>query len=177
MLEQVMRDRSCWARLVRAHRPCRSSAAARPSDPRSGGRRQVAPDVSSRAARRLPARREVGDGRRRIVARCEFCAHLALGRSHARGGTPSLHDGGTLRLRGSFGSLLKTDRKPAVLLGAVAGRAFFLLLAVLFESVAPFTVETVLSQIETGLSGLVLQAAMVPLLVMGLRAHIQRERE
>ena len=66
---------------------------------------------------------------------------------------------------------------PAVLLGAVAGRAFFLLLAVLFESVAPFTVETVLSQIETGLSGLVLQVAMVPLLVMGLRALIQRERE
>ena len=66
---------------------------------------------------------------------------------------------------------------PAVLLGAVAGRAFFLLLAVLFQSVAPFTVETVLSQIETGLSGLVLQAAMVPLLVMGLRTLIQRERE
>ena len=66
---------------------------------------------------------------------------------------------------------------PAVLLGAVAGRAFFLLLAVLFQSVAPFTVETVLSQIETGLSGLVLQAAMVPLLVMGLRALIQREKE
>ena len=66
---------------------------------------------------------------------------------------------------------------PAVLLGAVAGRAFFLLLAVLFQSVVPFTVETVLSQIETGLSGLVLQAAMVPLLVMGLRALIQRERE
>ena len=66
---------------------------------------------------------------------------------------------------------------PAVLLGAVAGRVFFLLLAVLFQSVAPFTVETVLSQIETGLSGLVLQAAMVPLLVMGLRALIQRERE
>lgn len=66
---------------------------------------------------------------------------------------------------------------PAVLLGAVAGRAFFLLLAVLFQSVAPFTVEIVLSQIETGLSGLVLQAAMVPLLVMGLRTLIQRERE
>ena len=66
---------------------------------------------------------------------------------------------------------------PAVLLGAVAGRAFFLLLAVLFQSVAPFTVEAVLSQIETGLSGLVLQAAAVPLLVMGLRALIQRERE
>lgn len=66
---------------------------------------------------------------------------------------------------------------PAVLLGAVAGRAFFLLLAVLFQSVAPFTVEAVLSQIEAGLSGLVLQAAMVPLLVMGLRALIQRERE
>ena len=66
---------------------------------------------------------------------------------------------------------------PAVLLGAVAGRAFFLLLAVLFQSVAPFTVGIVLSQIETGLSGLVLQAAMVPILVMGLRALIQRERE
>ena len=66
---------------------------------------------------------------------------------------------------------------PAVLLGAVAGRAFFLLLAVLFQSVAPFTVEAVLSQIETGLSGLILQAAMVPLLVMGLRTLIQRERE
>ena len=66
---------------------------------------------------------------------------------------------------------------PAVLLGAVAGRAFFLLLAVLFQSVAPFTVEAVLSQIETGLSGLVLQAAAVPLLVMGLRALIQREKE
>ena len=66
---------------------------------------------------------------------------------------------------------------PAVLLGADAGRAFFLLLAVLFQSVAPFTVGTVLSQIETGLSGLVLQAAMVPILVMGLRALIQRERE
>ena len=66
---------------------------------------------------------------------------------------------------------------PAVLLGAVAGRAFFLLLAVLFQRVAPFTVEIVLSQSETGLSGLVLQAAMVPLLVMGLRTLIQRERE
>ncbi len=66
---------------------------------------------------------------------------------------------------------------PAVLLGAVAGRAFFLLLAILFESVAPFTAETVLSQIETGLWGLVLQAATVPLLVMGLRALIQKERE
>ncbi len=66
---------------------------------------------------------------------------------------------------------------PAVLLGAVAGRAFFLLLAVLFQSVAPFTVRAVLSQIETGLSGLVLQAAAVPLLVMGLRALIQREKE
>ena len=66
---------------------------------------------------------------------------------------------------------------PAVLLGAVAGITCFLLLAVLFESGAPVTVETVLSQSEAGLWGLVLQAAMVPLLVMGLRALIQRERE
>ena len=71
----------------------------------------MAPDVSSRAARRVPARRAVGDGRRRIVARCELCAHLALGRSHARSGKTSLHDGGALRLRGSFGHFFKADRK------------------------------------------------------------------
>lgn len=71
----------------------------------------MAPDVSSRAARRVPARRAVGDGRRRIVARCELCAHLALGRSHARSGKTSLHDGGALRLRSSFGHFFKADRK------------------------------------------------------------------
>ena len=66
---------------------------------------------------------------------------------------------------------------PAVLLGAVAGRAFFLLLSVIFQSVAPFTPALIWEQIQTGLLGLVLQAVLVPLMVMGLRALMQRDKE
>ena len=58
---------------------------------------------------------------------------------------------------------------PAVLLAAVSGRAFFLFLAVLFQSVAPFTPALVWSQIVEGLLALVLQTVLVPFLVMGLR--------
>lgn len=56
---------------------------------------------------------------------------------------------------------------PAVLLAQVAGRAAFLLLAAVFQSVAPFTVPAVWSQIQAGLLGLVVQAVIVPLIVMG----------
>ena len=66
---------------------------------------------------------------------------------------------------------------PAVLLGAVAGRAFFLLLSVIFQSVAPFTPALIWEQIQTDLLGLVLQAVLVPLMVMGLRALMQRDKE
>ena len=66
---------------------------------------------------------------------------------------------------------------PAVLLAAVSGRAFFLLLAVLFQSVAPFTPALVWSQIEEGLLALVLQAVLVPFLVMGLRALLLRDKK
>lgn len=66
---------------------------------------------------------------------------------------------------------------PAVLLAAVSGRAFFLLLAVLFQSVAPFTPALVWSQIAEGLLSLVLQAVLVPFLVMGLRALLLRDKK
>ena len=66
---------------------------------------------------------------------------------------------------------------PAVLLAAVSDRAFFLLLAVLFQSVAPFTPALVWSQIAEGLLALVLQAVLVPFLVMGLRALLLREKK
>lgn len=66
---------------------------------------------------------------------------------------------------------------PAVLLAAVSGRAFFLLLAVLFQSVAPFTPALVWSQIVDGLLALVLQAVLVPFLVMGLRALLLRDKK
>ena len=58
---------------------------------------------------------------------------------------------------------------PAVLLAAVAGRAFFLLLAVIFQAVAPFTVEAAWTQVESGLIGLLLQAVLVPAVVILLR--------
>ena len=65
---------------------------------------------------------------------------------------------------------------PAVLLAAVCGRAFFLLLAVIFQGVAPFTPAIIWSQIQTGLIGLVCQAIVVPFLVMGLKAILDREK-
>lgn len=65
---------------------------------------------------------------------------------------------------------------PAVLLAAVSGRAFFLLLAVIFQGVAPFTPALIFSQIREGLLALVLQAVIVPFIVMGIRALMQREK-
>lgn len=65
---------------------------------------------------------------------------------------------------------------PAVLLAAVSGRAFFLLLAVIFQNVAPFTPAVIWSQIQTGLLGLVLQAVLVPFIAMGLRVLINRDK-
>lgn len=65
---------------------------------------------------------------------------------------------------------------PAVLLAAVSGRAFFLLLAVIFQNVAPFTPAMIWSQIQTGLLGLILQAVLVPFIAMGLRVLINRDK-
>ena len=65
---------------------------------------------------------------------------------------------------------------PAVLLAAVSGRAFFLLLAVIFQNVAPFTPAMIWSQIQTGLLGLVLQIVLVPFIAMGLRVLINRDK-
>ena len=66
---------------------------------------------------------------------------------------------------------------PAVLLAQVSGRAFFLLLAVIFQSVAPFTPAVVWSQIQTGLLALVLQAVLVPFAVMGLRLLLKKDHD
>ena len=65
---------------------------------------------------------------------------------------------------------------PAVLLAAVSGRAVFLLLTAIFQSIAPFTVSVVWSQIQSGFIGLILQAVLVPLMVMGIRALMRREK-
>ena len=63
---------------------------------------------------------------------------------------------------------------PAVLLAAVSGRALFLLLAAVFQTVSPLSAAAVWAQIQTGLLGLVLQAVLVPFIVMGLRRLVLR---
>ena len=65
---------------------------------------------------------------------------------------------------------------PAVLLAQVAGRAVFMLLVVIFQGVSPFTPAMIWGQIKTGLVGLVLQAVLVPFLVMGLKKLLDREK-
>ena len=65
---------------------------------------------------------------------------------------------------------------PAVLLAQVAGRLAFLAVAAVFQSVSSLSAALVWSQIETGLVGLVLQAVVAPLLVIGVRALLRRER-
>lgn len=65
---------------------------------------------------------------------------------------------------------------PAVLLAAVSGRTIFLLLVLLFQGVAPFSPALVWAQIQTGFIGLILQAVVVPFVVMGLKVLLDRDR-
>lgn len=64
---------------------------------------------------------------------------------------------------------------PAVLLAQVSGRAAFMLLALVFGGVTPFTPQLIFSQIESGLWGMVLQAVVVPFAVMGLKLILNRK--
>ena len=65
---------------------------------------------------------------------------------------------------------------PAVLLAQVSGRAFFLILVTIFQSVTPFTPHMIWGQIQTGLLGMVLQAVLVPFIVMGLKLLLDRDK-
>ena len=65
---------------------------------------------------------------------------------------------------------------PAVLAAQLAGRAVFLGLAFIFQSVAPFTAEMIWSQILAGWLGLAIQLIAVPLIVIGLRAILVKEK-
>ena len=64
---------------------------------------------------------------------------------------------------------------PAVLLAFVAGRSLFMLLAVIFQSVTPFTPALILSQIQSGLAGVVLQSVLIPAIVMLLGKLLEKE--
>ena len=65
---------------------------------------------------------------------------------------------------------------PAVLLAEVSGRLVFLLIAAIFQSVSSLSAATVWSQIQTGLLGMVLQAVLVPFIVMGLRLLLIKDK-
>lgn len=66
---------------------------------------------------------------------------------------------------------------PAVLLASVAGRLVFLALAAVFQGISGLTAATVWSQIQGGLLGLVVQAVLVPCIVMAVGALARREKE
>lgn len=66
---------------------------------------------------------------------------------------------------------------PAVLLASVVGRIVFMLLVLIFQSVTPFTPELIWSQIQSGLLALLLQAVLVPFIVMGLKWVLDRDRK
>ena len=58
---------------------------------------------------------------------------------------------------------------PAVILAQVTGRAAFLGLIALTQSFTQFTVPMIWSQIQTGVVGLLAQAIIVPVIIIGLR--------
>lgn len=66
---------------------------------------------------------------------------------------------------------------PAVISAQIAGRLVFIGLVALFQSVAPFSVAMIWGQIQTGLIGLAIQAVLVPLLVIGIRALMIKDKK
>lgn len=64
----------------------------------------------------------------------------------------------------------------AVILAQIAGRAVFLGLIALTQSMTDFTVPMIWGQIKTGFIGLAVQAVIVPLIIIGLRALLIKEK-
>ncbi len=58
---------------------------------------------------------------------------------------------------------------PAVLLAQVSGRVAFIAIVAIFQTVSPLNVATVWAQIQTGFIGLILQAVVVPFVIIGLQ--------
>lgn len=65
---------------------------------------------------------------------------------------------------------------PAVISAQIAGRLAFLGLVAAFQGVAPFTVPVIWGQIQAGLIGLAIQAVLVPLLVIAIRALLIKDK-
>ena len=58
---------------------------------------------------------------------------------------------------------------PAVILAELCGRSIFLLAVYLFGASTPFTVPMIFGQIVTGIPGLILNAAVVPVIALCVR--------
>lgn len=66
---------------------------------------------------------------------------------------------------------------PAVLLAQVAGRLSFITLVAIFQNILSFSIATVWAQVQAGLIGLVLQAVIVPLIIMLLSYLLNRKNQ
>lgn len=66
---------------------------------------------------------------------------------------------------------------PAVLIAEVTGRAFFIALVAIFQNVSSLSVALVWEQIQTGFIGLILQALIVPLIIIGLNYLMNKGAE
>ncbi len=65
---------------------------------------------------------------------------------------------------------------PAVISAQVAGRLVFLLAVVICQSFVPFTPQVIRGQIVTGLAGLGVQAVLAPVIMIGLRALMKKDK-
>ena len=65
---------------------------------------------------------------------------------------------------------------PAVISAQIAGRAVFLGLIALTQSMTQFTMPMIWGQIKTGFIGLAVQAVVVPVIIIGLRALLIKEK-
>lgn len=65
----------------------------------------------------------------------------------------------------------------AVISAQIAGRAVFLGLVAVFQSLVSFNTAMIWSQIKTGLVGLGVQAVLVPLIIIALRALMLRDKK
>ena len=63
---------------------------------------------------------------------------------------------------------------PAVLLAQLGGRSVFLLSAAAFSGVSPLNAAMGWGQIQTGFAGLLIQAVLAPVIIIGLKAFMDK---
>ena len=66
---------------------------------------------------------------------------------------------------------------PAVLLAHVAGRFVYMLRLLIFGQVTPLTFDALWSMVEVGFTGVLMQAVVVPFIVMGLKLLLDKDKK